>query len=462
VSHVRGGTPWPWLPPGARRWLRLAAEAAFGLVNPVLYLVVLQPSIPELRATAVAWHTVLTAGAWLLLAAFWSLRIFGAALEPHVRALRGGVLTLLGTAFGWLLIFAAKDIGFLRVTVPSNAAPLTLALNILRICPLYLVPAVLLWEHIRLAWAAAGGADRYGGLFVLPGRAARAAVAGAVGVLVLSAALGAHRRSEANVRALVGAHRDTIEEAGRNYGVDPRLIASIVYVTHRDQLSPFRDELERVFVSAWARNMRGEIGVGSPEHVDRIGTDENPLLNRALDVSVGLAQIKPRTAQTASVLAAGLLPDELPRPGRDSYRDIEPPGDAWNLPAARRLRVVSPIPVPGARHVAAAALLDDRSNLATCALILALYQHHWESVNPAWSLRERPEILATLYQLGFARSRPHAAPRSNAFGTRVRGVLDEPWLDDLGFSSHARMAPQSSGAGLRPAGEDRPEMRAPR
>jgi hypothetical protein len=29
------------------------------------------------------------------------------------------------------------------------------------------------------------------------------------------------------------------------------------------------------------------------------------LLNRALNVSIGLAQIKPRTAQTASVLATG-------------------------------------------------------------------------------------------------------------------------------------------------------------
>jgi len=67
-----------------------------------------------------------------------------------------------------------------------------------------------------------------------------------------------------------------------------------------------------------------------------------------------------------------------------------------------------------------------------------LYQRQWESANREWSLRERPEILATLYQIGFARSRPHAAPRSNAFGSRVRAVLEEPWLGELGFSSHPR------------------------
>ena len=77
------------------------------------------------------------------------------------------------------------------------------------------------------------------------------------------------------------------------------------------------------------------------------------------------------------------------------------------------------------------ALLDADSNLATCALILALYQNQWETTNRAWSLRGRPDILATLYQIGFARSKPHAAPRSNAFGRRVHQVYGQPWLGEL-------------------------------
>ena len=77
--------------------------------------------------------------------------------------------------------------------------------------------------------------------------------------------------------------------------VDPRLLAAIVYVAHRDELSPFRDALERVAIGAWASNLRGQLGLLPPERVQEVGTDENPLLNRALDVSVGLAQVKPRT-----------------------------------------------------------------------------------------------------------------------------------------------------------------------
>ena len=76
-------------------------------------------------------------------------------------------------------------------------------------------------------------------------------------------------------------------------------------------------------------------------------------------------------------------------------------------------------------------LVNAEANLETCALILALYQKQWEAANGEWSIRARPDILATLYQIGFARSKPHGAPNSNAFGTRVREVYEQPWLGEL-------------------------------
>lgn len=440
AMHAGGRTPWPWLPAGVRRGLRFAVELAFGFINPVLYLVVLQPFIPELRASGGAWHGLLTAGAWGLLMVFWVVRLFGAAVEWGGQVQRRTVLAVLAAACTWLLAYIVKDTWSLWPMAPSNAAPISTAINLLRGAPLYLVPGVLLWDYIRLASTSVQRADGYGGFFLLKGRTARAALVGAAALALLTTGLSAHHRSDANVRAIIATHHEAIRDAGWRFGVDPKLIASIVYVTHRDELSPFRDELERICVSAWARNMRAEIGIGPPDNVDRVGTDENPILNRLLDVSVGLAQIKPRTAQAASVLATGRLPDELPPPDGRAYRDIEPLGSAWDLPPTRRLNVDSPIPVSAPREAVAAALLDDSVNLTTCALILALYQHQWEASNPDWSLRDRPEILATLYQLGFARSRPHAAPGSNAFGRRVREVLEQPWLDALGFRPRAQHA----------------------
>jgi hypothetical protein len=61
----------------------------------------------------------------------------------------------------------------------------------------------------------------------------------------------------------------------------------------------------------------------------------------------------------------------------------------------------------------------------------ALCRDQWEMTNRAWSPRGRPDILAMLYQLGFARSKPQAAARSNAFGRRVHDVYMQPWLGEL-------------------------------
>jgi hypothetical protein len=437
VSHSRGRQPWPYVPAFLRRWLRLAIEVAFGLINPVLYLAILTPSLPafsfpDLRSGAEWWLVSLTTSAWILLAAFWTMRIFGAALDPRSRTVRAGVRTLLLASLACLLLYTVKDAWLLASTEGSRTSLLPILLNALRLCPLYLIPAVLLWDYIRTtstsSWQAS---DKRHGLFLLPNRASRVAVASVVGVVIVTFALAAHRRSDASVRKLVNDHRESIRAAAARYDVDPRLVASIVYVIHRDQLSPFRGALERLVISAWARNMRRELGLKPPDRMDEIGTDENPLLNRSLDISVGLAQIKPRTAQTASVLATGRKPDDLPKPAFFLYRDVEPIGDGWVLSTAERTSVPPPIPVPAERHIVANMLLDTHSNLATCALILALYQNQWEATNRDWSIRGRPDILATLYQIGFARSKPHGAPQSNAFGSRVRQVYEQPWLGEL-------------------------------
>jgi hypothetical protein len=433
AGHARGRQSWPKAPAFLRRRGRLAVEIVFGLLNPVLYLAIFSAALPLHRPGTEWWIAPLTTSAWILLTAFWVLRIFGSAFDSRSRILRACVRALLLASLACLLVYTVKDAWLLFETEGSNAPLLTLLLNVLRLCPLYLIPAVLLWDYLRATATPSGETDETAGqrhgFFLLPNRASRAAVATVVGVALVTFALAAHRRSEASVRRLVSDHRASIRAAATRYDVDPRLIASIVYVTHRDQLSPFRDALERLIISAWGMNLQRR-GPGR-ERWEEIGTDENPMLNLALDISVGLAQIKPRTALTASVLATGQTPDTLPRPAYYEYRNVEPVGDGWAPPVTAQTAMVSPIPVPAERRAVARMLLDAESNLETCALILALYQKQWEATNRAWSIRARPEILATLYQIGFARSKPHGAPRSNAFGSRVRQVYEQPWLGEL-------------------------------
>lgn len=403
----------------------------FGLVNPVIYLTVLMPSMPGLRADADRWWLPpLMALAWLLLSAIWLARVVGGALDAQSALVRAGTRALLGTALGCLVLFIAKDLRLLFALTSNGEAPLGAVLSGgLRLGPFYLIPAVLLIDYFRAAAEPPDVAPTSQlRLFLLRNRAARAAAAALGMVALATTALAVYRPSDAAVRALVREHRDAIREAAARYDVDPRVIGAIVYVTHRDQLSPFRDALERMAMRVWVQGYWQEIGANET------------MLNRPLDLSVGLAQVKPRTAQTASLLASRLEPTDLSQTAMAAYRDAEPAGDAWESIARTAIAMPTPFPVPTTRQVVARALLDADSNLATCALILALYQQQWEAASPAFSIRARPDILATLYQIGFARSRPHNAPRSNAFGARVREVHAEPWLNAMFANGELRSA----------------------
>jgi hypothetical protein len=86
AGRSRKRQPWAYVPVSVRRRIRLAVELAFGLIHPVLYLAILAPSLPGLRSGAEWWRAPLQASAWILLTAFWSLRMFGAALDPRSRA----------------------------------------------------------------------------------------------------------------------------------------------------------------------------------------------------------------------------------------------------------------------------------------------------------------------------------------------------------------------------------------
>ena len=448
TGHARGWQPWPktaWL----RSWGRFRRGDCVWLAQPA--------SLPRrpghgVRPAAVRLGMVAQTAHDRCLDS--AVRVLDrAGLRSRVQptfALRARIClrALLLASLGCLLAFTIKDAWLFLETNPQEGASQTRFLNLLRLCPLYLIPALLLWDYLRFSSIVPPKSTKdeetekparpARNFFLLPDRASRFVVAFVMAGALVTFALAAHRRSEGSVRKLVTGHRASIQSAAARCNVDPRLIASIVYVTHRDQISPFRESFERLIINAWGMNLqRREQG---NERWEEIGTDENPLLNVALDISVGLAQIKPRTALTASVLATGQTPDTLPDRLHYEYRNVEPVGEGWPPRVVAKVVTPSPIPVPATRRSVALMLLDPESNLNTCALILALYQKQWEATNPDWSILERPEILATLYQIGFERSKPHGAPRSNAFGTRVRQVYEQPWLGRC-FGFDSRTAP---------------------
>lgn len=83
--------------------------------------------------------------------------------------------------------------------------------------------------------------------------------------------------------------------------------------------------------------------------------------------------------------------------------------------------------MPGKREVVEALKSSD-GNLAAAAFLLDLVASQWEAANPDWSIRRRPDIMATPFQLGFERSVPKADPIANDFGARVQRAFTEPWM----------------------------------
>jgi hypothetical protein len=384
------------------RFFRFSCEAIYGLVNPVVYLVMLQPGLATYETEL--WQR-LPPIAWILLLLVWAIRLFGAALpgEFASRLQRAALLM----ALACLALFTVKDV--MRPSYTSGpdgpGEALLLLWAVAGIASLYLIPALLLFDYLRQGSSPDRGAPST--FYLLHGSLARRTAAVSMAVLLASAAVASWRPSDRAVRGLVLDHRGQITGAARGYGVDPSIIASIIYVTHHDQISPFRDTTERAAMAAWLEDPTSNFDLGVP-----------------LNISVGFAQIKPVTAQTAAVIAMNERPWIV---NYKTRREVPALGPEWSLPGERLLAFDPPFTPPADKAEIVRSLLDDAGNIKTCALILALYQMQWEA-KAGVNIRGRPDILATLYQIGFERSYPHASPQANAFGRRVQQVYESAWL----------------------------------
>jgi hypothetical protein len=307
-------------------------------------------------------------------------------------------------------VFGIKDtLLYLHIPPPDRSQPNQLLWQMwlfIGLAPLYLIPFVLLVDYLRTGFLDPSETD----FLVLPTRPAR--VAGLVigSVAMLSLGLSLWRPSDAVVRDRVLSHRAGILKAASDYEVDPRTIGAIAYVTNRYQISPFRSLIERLVMEEWLTDDTSHTNLAS-----------------AFNISLGLTQIKPVTAQTAAQLVA-FEGKTNPFNWAKQYRDV--PTLEWQLPS----NVTAAMPIPwgaGApKRDVVAALLNDDENIRACALILALEQLQWEASAGAARISMRPDILATLFQLGFERSEPKSAPRSNEFGRQVQAAYDSAWMRD--------------------------------
>jgi hypothetical protein len=379
-----------------------AVELVYGLVHPILYLLILEPAffrhVTDPRIQAVSWT---------LLFLYWAFRLGGAALplsDGSLRRIGRWICALCGL---WVATLGIRDgvAGSLTPT-ENNFGPVV---QVLLCSPLYLVPLWIAFSHWRAARSSSGWSSSK--LLVFPGQTVRRWVACGVVVAIGFVSLASVHLPAAIVREDVLRNGDAILAAGQKHRIDPRLIAALYFITQRDTTTPFRARLEQTAAGAWLVDLKSHFGLAA-----------------ALDPSLGATQIKPVTLITARVIRR--KSDDPDGYYNKQEREVPEAGDAWTRLPSPSLKSVPFDPWIQQREKAGLvkALLPPARNIEACAFLLDLYATQWEAANPAWSIRDRPEILATLFQIGFQHSYPKPDPRPNDFGQAVAEAMHEPWI----------------------------------
>ncbi len=173
-------------------------------------------------------------------------------------------------------------------------------------------------------------------------------------------------KTKEDVAELIRDNAQYIKEAAEAYGVDPRIIAGVIYaeqVNNVDYGDVFGD---------WI----GFYGL--------------------LDTSIGLGQVKVSTAKL--VEDKGYIPK------------VSATERGWDLPVIG--------PVHGTETMAREKRLENNQiNIMYVAAYLRYWQDVWEDVYP--QISNDPAILGTLYNLGVNANAPNKNPQSTAFGDYV-------------------------------------------
>lgn len=403
--------------------LVLLAELLYGFANPLVYLVILQ-------RTVVPGYAFLTGVAWGLLLLVWGCRLWGGFDRVRGSAVtRRCVRGLLLLALLCIVAFLAKDVlesairqGSVGFQWPPQRWLDTLwgLAALASVSGLYAIPGVLVAASPHDAHGRALGQRqvvfpllqaRRPGYWIATSRGLRrllvSAVARDCGADRAQAPRGDHQRVRAAPDRSSADCLDPVRHAARSvHAVRP---AARAWGDGRLAFGPNEQHLSR----------------RAPRRVYRAHPDQATHGARRAGHLLGGVAAGTHGGQSGSI-RSGLGSGVRFQPFR--YRGVPRLGGRWRLPR-ETIRALDPVHrdlIPKARIVEE--LFDDRLNIEMCALILSLYAIQWEAADPTWSLRQRPEILATLYQLGFEKSWPKANPRPNPFGERVRQVYEGPWM----------------------------------
>ncbi|MEM8964138.1 MAG: hypothetical protein AAGD38_21815 [Acidobacteriota bacterium] len=388
-----------------QRAIALPFELFYCLLNPLVYLLIFVRTSTDGDLFLDVRSGPLDPLAWTLLVVLWALRFVP---KEVLAARRNWVRSLLIAGLVVLAVYTVRDFSQPVGGSGTSFSNSTVRLYYLGgIAMLYLIPGLTLVRFLRDTWR-----QPWRG-FVLVRGSIGAKLGVAVAVPILLSVLLLHLRpSEGHVRDTLLSQRGSILEAAEATGTDPRTLAAMLHVLQRRQGGSFATTLETLLIETW-----------------RDVPPNTYLLADAVDPSIGFAQIKPTTAMTALYLVESI---QVRRQGRyyfDAYTTIGFDRNQWSFDAPDVADLDAPDAWYPSRREVVDQLLDDRSAIWMCALILELHARQWDRAGHP--IRDRPDILATLYQLGFDRSWPKAEPVANGFGRDVEQARQLEWIESF-------------------------------
>lgn len=210
-----------------------------------------------------------------------------------------------------------------------------------------------------------------------PGRALAASLL-LMTVLFSPFLLSIPRVTHTQAMSLLRQNKQVIITAAEDAALDPALLAGIVYVAHT------RDH------PRWTGRVIEEMAYG----------EGNDILT--LNSSIGLFQIRRSTTNQLSMMVNS-------GPNLPGYQ-VGPTELTGRYRCFRKVQIWNPN-----RLVA-------QTGGAYAGAMLRLFCEQWAAAG--YPIEDRPEILATLYNIGFERSHPKPNPRANDFGRRVKEFME--------------------------------------
>ncbi len=169
----------------------------------------------------------------------------------------------------------------------------------------------------------------------------------------------------------IGANKDNFIEIGNLLEISPRLIASLCFAEHMRQRDSYRASMRRM--------------------VDRIGATQFLSKTKLHSFSQWLCSIKPVTAREVEKY---LKDKKSPYYLWEKYEHVLDYKEKWYE----------------TNKLVKERLIDDKWNILYAGIIVKMFEQQREKAG--FSIAQRPDILTTLYNLGFRLSKPKQNPQA--------------------------------------------------